>query len=103
MYWSASPSMYCQRSLAAKTRVSLVFAQPEMAPDAGNGSDCFFLHPVPAPASTIAIAAAANIHPFERNIDGSPLLSVEQNLAVRRTAFANAGDVDGGALLEWAG
>jgi hypothetical protein len=38
MYCSASPSMYCHRSLAAKTRVSLVFSQPATAPDAGNGS-----------------------------------------------------------------
>src|ERR1039458_4643804 len=111
MYCSASPSMYCHRSLAAKTRVSLVLSQPATAPDAGNGSDLAFLHPSDAVIATIAPKKAANIdnhigniHPFERNItERSPLFPVEQNLAAGRTAFADAGDVDGGVLLQRAG
>src|ERR1039458_4650272 len=111
MYCSASPSMYCQRSLAAKTRVSLVLSQPATAPDAGNGSDLAFLHPSDAVMATIAPKKAANtnnhignIHPFELNFKAcSPSLSVEQNLAAGRTAFANACHVHSGVLLQRAG
>ena len=39
----------------------------------------------------------------EFSLQRSPLFSVEQNLAARRAAFANAGDVDGRVLLQRAG
>ena len=45
-----------------------------------------------------------NIHLLVWNFTGwSPLLPVEQNLAAGGAAFADAGDVDGGVLLERAG
>ena len=61
MYCSASPSMYCQRSLEAKVRVSLDFCHPETAPEAGSGSTAVFLQPVVAGTSTTARAARARM------------------------------------------
>jgi hypothetical protein len=60
--------MYCQRSLAAKTRVSLVFSQPEIAPDAGNGFALVLLQPYLPTTATIATAMNANSHFLERII-----------------------------------
>jgi len=54
--------------LAAKTRVSLVFSQPAIAPDAGKGLTLLFLHPELAASATMAIATAASIHFPERII-----------------------------------
>src|ERR1035438_4989524 len=79
-----------------------------MAPEAGNGLTWAFLQPAMAAAARMATAAAASIqlvgHFFGQTItERSPLLPVEQNLAAGGAAFSDAGDVDGGVLLEGAG
>src|SRR5271157_2099270 len=101
MYCSESPSMYCHKSLAANTRVSLDFSHPATAPDAGNGFATLFLQPDAAAIATTATAATANSNFFEPIISKQPLLfPVQQNLTARRAALADAGDVNGGPLLQ---
>src|SRR3569833_59833 len=101
MYCSESPSMYCQRSLGSKLRVSLDFSQPATAPDAGNGVALFFLQPETAPIKSKAMDAAPNsrMNLFMEVVLALSLTSLQQNLINRGAAFTDAGHVNSWFVL----
>src|SRR5215469_12939366 len=100
MYCSESPSMYCQRSLGAKVRVSLVFSHPATVPEEGNGFAVVFLQPeVKSMAATVVIRIPKC---KTLGLFIVPLCSFEQDLAAWRTALADAGNVNSRLLLQWA-
>src|SRR4051794_19912536 len=101
MYCSESPSMYCHRSLGSNVRVSLAFSQPATAPDAGNGLAPFFLHPLSEPLATVARTTTMTNKMLGFLIRSST--PSQQDLAARRAALSDAGDVDCGLVLKRTG